>query len=143
MADNYDYLVGKATYVKSPLSKMWNVVEHSFRAVDSVLTFEKKLSEEWPEDKKYSIENRGQVSMKVYSREFSEEYARRLNGMQNRRMRESIITIGSFWYTAWINAGQPDIKELADGVSEEYQQEINDINQKSRTNKIKGRDHGK
>ena len=143
MAENYDYLVGKAVYVNSPLTKMWNVVEHSFRAVDSVLSFEKKLSEEWPEDKKYAIENRGQVSMKVYSREFTEEYARRLNGMQNRRMRESILTVGSFWYTAWIDAGQPDLRELANGVSDEYQKEINEINQKSRANKIKGREHGK
>ncbi len=143
MADNYDYLVGKAFYVKSPLNKMWDVVEHSFRAVDSVLSFEKELSNEWPEDKKYSIENRGQVSMKVYSREFSLEYASRLNGMQNKRMREAILTVGSFWYTAWVNAGQPDLKELSGGVSDEYQKEINEIDKKSKNNKIKGREHFK
>jgi hypothetical protein len=30
-----------------------------------------------------------------------------------RRMRQSIYAIASFWYTAWVNAGQPDLKELS------------------------------
>ena len=36
----------------------------------------------------------------------------RLNGMVERRMRQSIHTIASFWYTAWVHAGQPDLKKL-------------------------------
>ena len=32
--------------------------------------------------------------------------------MVERRMRQSIFTIASFWYTAWVNAGQPDLKGL-------------------------------
>jgi hypothetical protein len=50
--------------------------------------------------------------MKVYSREFSEEYTKRLNYMQERRLKASIKSVGSFWYTAWINAGQPDLSDL-------------------------------
>lgn len=34
--------------------------------------------------------------------------------MIERRMRQSIFAIASFWYTAWVNAGQPDLKELVD-----------------------------
>ena len=33
--------------------------------------------------------------------------------MVERRMRQSIFAVASFWYTAWVNAGQPDLKELA------------------------------
>ena len=50
--------------------------------------------------------------MKVYSREFSKEYSKRLNNMQERRMKASIKAVGSYWYTAWINAGQPDLNNL-------------------------------
>ena len=32
--------------------------------------------------------------------------------MPERRMRQSVLTIASFWYTAWVNAGQPDLKGL-------------------------------
>jgi hypothetical protein len=34
--------------------------------------------------------------------------------MVERRMRQSIYAIASFWYTAWVNAGQPDLKSLVD-----------------------------
>jgi hypothetical protein len=27
-------------------------------------------------------------------------------------MRQSILSIASLWYTAWVNAGQPDLVEL-------------------------------
>ena len=110
--NEYDFITGKAKYIDYPLMDTWNFVEHSFRAVDSVLTFEKQLSNDWPDDKKYAFEKRGQVTMKVYSAEFSKEYSKRLNGMQERRMKASIKSIGSYWFTAWVNAGQPDLSEL-------------------------------
>ena len=110
--NEYDFITGKAKYIDYPLRDTWNFVEHSFRAVDSVLTFEKQLSNDWPDDKKYAFEKRGQVTMKVYSAEFSKEYSKRLNGMQERRMKASIKSIGSYWFTAWVNAGQPDLSEL-------------------------------
>ncbi|HQW92028.1 MAG TPA: S1/P1 Nuclease, partial [Ferruginibacter sp.] len=28
------------------------------------------------------------------------------------RMRQSIFAIASFWYTAWVNAGQPVLRDL-------------------------------
>ncbi len=34
--------------------------------------------------------------------------------MVERQMRSSIKMIGDFWYSAWVNAGQPDLKELLD-----------------------------
>ncbi|CAN5129343.1 hypothetical protein BH09BAC5_BH09BAC5_22680 [soil metagenome] len=37
-----------------------------------------------------------------------------LNGMVERRMRASIIMFGSLWYTAWVNAGQPDLSKIED-----------------------------
>jgi hypothetical protein len=35
-----------------------------------------------------------------------------MNGMVERRLRASIQAIASFWYTAWIDAGQPDLSIL-------------------------------
>ena len=110
--DDYDLITGKAIYVEKPLNSTWEFIEESYFAVDSVLSFEKKLSNDWAEDRKFSFEKRGQVTMKVYSREFSKEYSKRLNNMQERRMKASIKAVGSYWYTAWINAGQPDLNNL-------------------------------
>lgn len=111
-AEDYDYFVGKGKYVKSVLDLAWNAVEDSHRALDSVLRIEKELTAEFPADKKYSFEQRGNVTIPVYSFEFSQEYHRRMNGMVERRMREAIIAVGSIWYTAWVDAGQPDLMSL-------------------------------
>jgi hypothetical protein len=32
--------------------------------------------------------------------------------MIERRMRLAIFSVASFWYTAWVNAGEPDLKNL-------------------------------
>ena len=49
--------------------------------------------------------------------------------MVERRMRQSIFAIASFWYTAWINAGQPDLKGLTQQkFSAEDMKEFEDLN---------------
>jgi hypothetical protein len=35
-----------------------------------------------------------------------------MNGMVERRMRAAILAVGSIWYTAWVDAGQPDLVSL-------------------------------
>ena len=121
-SEGYDYWVGKAKYIDKPLDKAWAVVRASNAAVDSVLTFEAQLNAKYSPDKKYSFENRGATLMKVYSKEYTEDYDRMLDGMVERRMRDAIITVGSLWYTAWVNAGKPDLnrfndKEVSDSLN--------------------------
>ena len=110
--EDYNLITGKAVYIKSPLNYIWSAIEESYNAVDSVLKFEKQLSDEWEQDRKYAYEKRGRVTMQVYSRDFSNAYSKMLDNMQERKIRLSIKSIGSFWYTAWINAGQPNLSDL-------------------------------
>lgn len=34
--------------------------------------------------------------------------------MVKRRLRSAILETGSFWYSAWVDAGQPDLNKLID-----------------------------
>ena len=68
--------------------------------------------EDFPTDQKYAYEQRGRTTIRTYSNGFSSEYHKRLNGMVERRLRRSIIAVGSIWYTAWVDAGQPDLSSL-------------------------------
>ena len=113
-ADDYDYFTGKAKYIDNPLKTAWGIIRNSFSAKDSVLLFEAALNEKFPADKKWAYEKRGSSLTKVYSLEYSEAYNKMLNGMVERRMRETILMIGSYWYTSWVNAGQPDLDALID-----------------------------
>ncbi len=110
-SDNYDFFVGKAQHLDNPQLAAWKAVESSHRAVDSVLIEEKKLSEKLGE-KKYAFETKGRQTMKVYSPKYSEAYHAILSGMVERQMRGAIKMIGDFWYTAWLDAGQPDLTLL-------------------------------
>ena len=92
---------------------MWDRVLESAIASDSVLLFERELTKEFGDDKKYSFEERNGTIIKQYSTAFTVAFDKKLGGMVERRMRQSIFSIASFWYTAWVNAGQPDLKDLA------------------------------
>jgi hypothetical protein len=112
LSDNYDFFVGKAEYLERPQLNAWEAVIGAHLALDSVLYFEKIISHKFPEDKKYSFEERNGINTKVYSREFSIAYHDMLDGQVERQMKRAIKMIADFWYTAWVDAGQPDLNSL-------------------------------
>jgi hypothetical protein len=108
----WDFMIGKAQYIKDPGAYIWDRVLESAKASDSVLAFEKELTKQFGEDQKYSFEERNGKLIRQYSTAFSLAFNKKLDGMIERRMRLSISSVASFWYTAWVNAGQPDLKDL-------------------------------
>lgn len=141
-AEDYDFFVGRARLISSPLETIWRVVEHSHAAVDSVLDMERSLTINYPSDEKYAFDQRGNTVVNTYSRGFSAAYHSMLDGMVERRMRQSIIVIGSFWYSAWVEAGQPDMDTPIDPVVlEEIEQERKEMEAKKAKNGIFGRAH--
>lgn len=121
-SDDFNYFVGKATYIENPQLAAWQAVQTSHRALDSVLSEEKKLSLRIG-DKKYAFETKGRQTVKVYSQEYSKAYFRALDGMVERRMRAAIKMIGDLWFTAWIDGGQPDLSTLVDYTPSETELE--------------------
>jgi hypothetical protein len=112
---DWDFFIGKAEYIKDPGNFIWQRVLESAAAADTVLKFEKELTAEFPADQKYSFENRNGTVIPVirqYSSAFTKAYNAKLKGMVERRMRQAIFAVASFWYTAWVNAGEPDLAKL-------------------------------
>lgn len=122
-ADDYNYWVGKAVYINDPLSESFKILRGSFAALDSVLKFEKDLSAQYGVEKKYSFEQKGTKNVQVYSYDFSKAYHEKLDGMVERRMRVAVLEVGSYWYTAWVNAGQPNLKKLINKKQEAKEKE--------------------
>lgn len=136
---DYSFLVGKAHYIANVPEFTWGIIKESHNAVDSVLAIEKYCSEtcSFP---KYTFEQRGSTTIKTYSREFSDYYHVHLNNMVERKMRSSMLAISSFWYTAWVDAGQPNLRLLMDkNPSNAYQDEIKKLEEEYNSDKIKGR----
>ncbi|HTE01194.1 MAG TPA: zinc dependent phospholipase C family protein [Mucilaginibacter sp.] len=111
-SDGYNYHVGKARYIESPINEAFRICRSSFKCVDSVLRFERMISKAISEDKKYEMVKRSSKNVKDYSVAYAKAYHNALKGMVARRMRSAILEIGSFWYSAWVDAGQPDLNKL-------------------------------
>lgn len=107
----FDFLVGRASYIHDPRDAVWEVVMSTHRLAAEVLATEKALAAHFRE-KRYGFETRGNTTVKVYAYDYAAAYHRKLNGMVERQMRASIKMAGDVWYTAWIDAGQPDLTPL-------------------------------
>jgi hypothetical protein len=142
LADNeWDFFIGKAEYIPDPSAYIWKRIEESGAAADTVLRIEKELSRQFPPARKFSYEERNGVIIRQYSSAFSKAYDEKLKGMILRRMRLSIHSIACFWYTAWVNAGQPTLSPLdANIFTEQDQAEFEKLNQAWRNGKIQGRE---
>lgn len=124
---DYDFFVGRASYINNVQLAAWAASEGSYAAKDSVLGFERKLNSQFGPDQKYTTEQRGQTQVKTYSQAYSEAYHTMLGNQVERRMRASILAVGSIWYTAWVDAGQPDLNNLktkADKLNDEQRKAL-------------------
>ena len=108
----FDFFIGKAMYLPNPSAFIWERVLESALAVDSVLAIEKELTQATAENRKFAFEERNGLMERQYAAEFTIAYNNSLNNMVERRMRQSIFAVASLWYTAWVNAGQPNLKPL-------------------------------
>jgi hypothetical protein len=138
----WDFFIGKAEYINQPGDFIWKRVLESALAADTVLLYERQLTAAFPEDQKFAFENRNGQIVRQYSSAFAKAYDTKLKGMIERRMRQSIYAVASFWYTAWVNAGQPDLSKLTGAYfSEADLKEFEELNRQWRNNSIQGREH--
>jgi hypothetical protein len=109
---DYDLLCERAEYIENQRDYIWTIVQESHENVILVLNAELEASQALDEDEKFIIvDNNGYEEMKP-SLLYAEAFNRRLDGMVEYRMIQAIEAVSSFWYTAWVNAGQPDLNNL-------------------------------
>ncbi|MBX2962071.1 MAG: S1/P1 Nuclease [Cyclobacteriaceae bacterium] len=138
----YDFFVGKASYLENPQLAAWQIIERTHQHLQDVLLLEEQLTRKFREAK-YSFETRGKQTVKVYSYEFSKAYHEALKGMVEQQMRASIKSIGDFWYSAWVDAGQPDLKLLIDykPTEEELARRRKELDE-WKQERVRAREHG-
>lgn len=108
----WDLVTGAAIYLPDFRASAWAWVKESASLVDRVLDLERKVRGRLPTDRIMCYEDRGGVNTLAYCPEFARAYAEAMDGMVEDRFRATIWAVASAWYTAWIDAGQPDLLEL-------------------------------
>lgn len=138
----FDFFIGQARYIENTGDFIWERVLESALAADSVLKFEKELSKSFSTGTKYAYEKRNNVTARQYSSAYTIAYDKILRGMVERRMRQSVFAVASFWYTAWVDAGQPDLAELAGKTLSAVEiKELETLNEAWRKGRVQGRQH--
>jgi hypothetical protein len=100
-----DYSI--AHYIHHPLDSTWTVLQHSFSLKDKVLDEDKKLREKFEQDKMYEIYTG--KKKKDFSAAYITQYNASLDGMVEKQLKSSIEFVSSLWYSAWVEAGQPNL----------------------------------
>ena len=109
-SSEFDFITGSVFYIDNPLKAAWKIIKNSHSLLDSTLKTEARLNKTMASDFKFSFtERKGRVE-RQYSKEYSRAYYKALNGMVEKQMRASILMCGSYWYSAWVDAGQPELK---------------------------------
>jgi len=108
----FDFLVGAASYIDDVSAFTWDIIYQSHQMVTPLLTKEKTLSQAYAFDQQYCYEKRGNTMMLQPCKKYAEAFHKLLDGQVEQRMRCSILCIGSFWMSAWMDAGQPDLDAL-------------------------------
>jgi hypothetical protein len=108
----YDFLVGRAEYIENPLKEAWAIVKKAQSHKDSVLLIEARLNNRFPSNRKFTFSERNGRVERQYSEAYSRAYHDAMNGMVEAQMRSSILKTGSYWYSAWVDAGQPNLRDL-------------------------------
>ncbi len=114
----YNFNTPPAKYISDIPAETWKIIAQSHSQVDTLLAAERKVRNNFTIDNMYKNDSNGKLVMFYNSPVFSDEYARQFNvalgGMIEHQLRLSITDVANFWYTAWVNAGKPNLTSLDD-----------------------------
>jgi hypothetical protein len=115
--EGYDLYTGGAKYVTDITAETRAMIDSSHRLAGQVLSIDKELTASLPREKVYVLDSAGRIVVNqygdaVHANEYLTAYHRRLAGMIEQQLRGAIAETSAFWYTAWVNAGKPDLSDL-------------------------------
>ena len=101
-----------AKVLKNPLEAIWVVVQNSYGFLTATFDLEAKASKGFTPQTKYTYSHRFGKTQRRYSDAFADEYNKLVGGQVDYRMRTAAPMVASFWWTAWQEAGHPDLDKL-------------------------------
>jgi hypothetical protein len=113
----YNFSTPQAQYFPDVVAESWRIIRESNAAADTLLSSERALKARFPKDQIWQLDSNKTVKKNSYGQplhtlEYAKAYHTALNGMVERQMRAAIVATASFWYTAWVNAGKPNLTDL-------------------------------
>lgn len=114
----YNFKTQPAKYIKNIPEETFKMVEESHSLVDTLLAKEMEVRNRFTKENMYKRDSAGNVVMfyssPVFSYEYEKQFNQALGGMVEHQLRLSIYEVASYWYTAWVNGGSPNLNSMDD-----------------------------
>jgi hypothetical protein len=114
---NYNFYTGEAKYVDNVEKATWDMIKDTHSQVEPLLLVDRNLRATFTQELMFEKDEKGNPAKNkfndlIYSKEYVTQFHAALNGMVESQMRKAIIVTTNFWYTAWVNAGKPNLDDL-------------------------------
>ena len=115
--DGYNFNVGEAKYINDVQKETWRIIASSHALMNTLLIVESDLHKSFAADKIYKKDAEGNIvktkfNQQIHSEEYATQYHNMLKGMVEKQMRGAVAATSNYWFTAWTNAGKPDLSGL-------------------------------
>ena len=102
----------KAAYVKEKADAVWLALRRAHALLPEMLDKETTVAANFPDSSKYVEKMYYGKKTKVYTNEFAKQYAAALTTTINDQLNYSADMVADFWYSAWVDAGKPNLNNL-------------------------------
>ncbi|RYY64557.1 MAG: hypothetical protein EOO12_09355 [Chitinophagaceae bacterium] len=102
----------KATYLKKPEEAIWKAALDANALLPQMFALETETSKAFTDSTKYRYQMRNGRESRSYSTAFAKAYAERLAPTINQQLVRSAHLVADFWYSAWVDAGKPNLDGL-------------------------------
>ena len=103
----------RAKYIADKTQESFKWVLESYLMVDSVLKCDLKAKEGLKPEEIYTVVvDKNGRERQIYTPLYYERFKQALGDMVERRFEQTIERVASIWYSAWVDAGKPDLSEL-------------------------------
>lgn len=115
--ETYRFNIGQAVYIQDIPTEIRRIILATHLLVDTILLAERELNQQFPAEQVYIHDASGSIlknkfNSPVHSAAYSQQYHQKLKGTIEKQLRLAMSATSNFWYTAWVNAGKPDLTTL-------------------------------
>lgn len=102
----------KAQYLRNPMREIQKALHRAHQLLPDILEKERTVTLSFTDSTKYRYQMRNGKQSRSYTSSFAKAYANQLKPTINQQLLHAASMIADFWYTAWVDAGKPDLSNL-------------------------------
>ncbi|RPD45444.1 S1/P1 Nuclease [Hymenobacter sediminis] len=116
-----------AHYSKDPLKEVWQAVQESYGFLGDTFDKEEEITRKYTPETKYVFSHKYGKTRRSYSDAFADSYHEKVGGQVAYRLKQAPTLVASMWFSAWKDAGSPDLDALMKpAASKEEKKKLDD-----------------